>query len=88
MDGSDGHKPLAYSYVRMSTGIQLKVHSKQRQLEKSTAYAKDHGLRLVGHSQLEDLGVSAFKGANVKDGALGQFLGAVENAKYRLDPTC
>ena len=81
MDGSDGHKPLAYSYVRMSTGIQLKGHSKQRQLEKSTAYAKEHGLRLVGHSQLEDLGVSAFKGANVKDGALGQFLGAVENGK-------
>ena len=81
MDGSGSNRPLAYSYIRMSTGIQLKGHSKQRQLETSAAYAKTHGLELVDVSQLEDIGVSAFKGANVKDGALGQFLAAAENGK-------
>jgi DNA invertase Pin-like site-specific DNA recombinase len=69
----------AYSYIRMSTGMQLKGHSRQRQLENSSAYAKAHGLDLVEDLQLEDLGVSAFKGANVAEGALGKFLQAVEN---------
>jgi len=68
----------------MSTDSQLKGHSRQRQLEKSTAYAKAHGLELADKSQLEDIGVSAFKGDNVKGGALGQFLEAVENGRVPL----
>jgi DNA invertase Pin-like site-specific DNA recombinase len=67
-------RPLAYSYIRMSTDLQSKGHSRQRQLEASADYAKQHGLRLVEGSLLEDIGVSAFNGANAKDGALGQFL--------------
>jgi DNA invertase Pin-like site-specific DNA recombinase len=81
MTVSSDHGPLAYSYVRMSTDIQLKGHSKQRQLEISQEYAKAHGLKLADESRLEDIGVSAFKGANIKDGALGQFLAAAENGK-------
>jgi DNA invertase Pin-like site-specific DNA recombinase len=73
--------PKAYSYLRMSTDIQLKGHSKQRQLEGSKRYAKTHGLELADEAQLEDVGISAFKGANVKDGALGQFLDAVKSGK-------
>jgi DNA invertase Pin-like site-specific DNA recombinase len=81
MATSGDHRPLAYSYVRMSTDIQLKGHSKQRQLETSQDYAKTNGLTLADESQLMDIGVSAFKGANIKGGALGQFLDAVEGGK-------
>lgn len=49
-------------------------------MELSQAYAAKNGLELVDDGQLEDIGVSAFKGANIKDGALGGFLEAI-NAK-------
>jgi DNA invertase Pin-like site-specific DNA recombinase len=71
-------KPLAYSYIRMSTDMQLKGHSRQRQLDGSAAYVKQHGLQLVEDGQFEDIGVSAFKGANVDYGALGVFLTALD----------
>lgn len=71
-------KPKAYSYLRMSTDLQLKGDSRRRQLKASQEYAEKHGLDLAEDAQLEDIGISAFKGANVKDGALGQFLKAVE----------
>jgi len=72
-------RPRAYSYLRMSTDIQLKGDSRRRQLEASNAYAEDKGLELAKEDQLEDIGISAFKGANVKEGALGRFLEAVES---------
>jgi DNA invertase Pin-like site-specific DNA recombinase len=59
-------RPKAYSYVRMSTDIQLKGDSKRRQVEKSERYAKEHGLDLVSDFELEDIGVSAFRGDNVR----------------------
>jgi DNA invertase Pin-like site-specific DNA recombinase len=73
----------------MSTDPQLLGDSRRRQLEASKAYAKEHGLELADDSQLEDIGISAFKGANSRDGALGQFLaavktGAVEPGSYLL----
>jgi DNA invertase Pin-like site-specific DNA recombinase len=70
--------PKAYSYLRMSTDLQLKGDSRRRQLEASRAYAEANGLDLADDAQLEDIGISAFKGANVRDGALGRFLEAVE----------
>lgn len=63
----------------MSTDIQLKGDSRRRQLEASSAYAEANGLELAKEDQLEDIGISAFKGANVREGALGQFLKAVES---------
>ena len=82
-------KPRAYSYLRMSTDIQLQGDSRRRQLEASKAYAEEHGLELADDAQLEDIGISAFKGANLKNGALGQFLaavkaGTVERGSYLL----
>ncbi|WP_415926795.1 recombinase family protein [Mesorhizobium salmacidum] len=71
-------KPLAYSYIRMSTDIQLKGDSLRRQTERSKKYAQDHNLQLVEDLRLEDIGVSAFKGDNVSSGALGKFLDAVK----------
>jgi DNA invertase Pin-like site-specific DNA recombinase len=71
-------KPQTYSYLRMSTDLQLKGDSRRRQLEASRAYAEANGLELAEGAELEDIGVSAFRGANVREGALGQFLKAVK----------
>ena len=62
----------------MSTDLQLKGDSRRRELEASRAYAEAEGLDLADDAQLEDIGISAFKGANARDGALGQFLAAVK----------
>jgi DNA invertase Pin-like site-specific DNA recombinase len=74
-------KPRAYSYIRMSTDVQLKGDSLRRQLESSKKYADAHGLELIETDQLQDIGISAFHGAHVIDGALGQFLTAVRDRK-------
>lgn len=68
----------------MSTAAQLGGDSLRRQLAKSQEYAAEHGLDLVEKDQLEDIGISAFNGANVSDGALGQFLIAVR--EKRIEP--
>jgi DNA invertase Pin-like site-specific DNA recombinase len=81
MESTHEGRPKAYSYVRMSTDAQLKGHSRQRQIEKSVNYAATHKLDLADETQLEDIGVSAYRGANVTGGALGQFLEAVENGR-------
>jgi DNA invertase Pin-like site-specific DNA recombinase len=74
-------RPRAYSYIRMSRDLQLRGDSLRRQLEASAKYAAANGLHLVGESPLEDIGISAFKGANVAEGALGRFLDAVKTGK-------
>ena len=74
-------RPKAYSYIRMSTDVQRKGDSLRRQLEASRRYAAANDLELVEDFRLEDLGVSAFKGANVTSGALGQFLAAVREGR-------
>lgn len=70
-------KPLAYSYIRMSTERQLKGDSLRRQMELSQQFAIERGLELVDNFELHDIAVSAFKGDNLKSGALGKFLDAV-----------
>ena len=62
-------KTKAYSYVRMSTDIQLKGDSLRRQKESSKNYAEENNLELI--ETLQDIGISAFSGKNSKDGALG-----------------
>ena len=71
------NKPLAYSYIRMSTERQLKGDSLRRQMELSQQFAAERGLELVKNFELHDIAVSAFKGDNLKSGALGKFLNAV-----------
>lgn len=73
----------------MSTDIQLRGDSLRRQEHASKRYAEQGGLRLIEDFKLEDIGVSAFKGANVTSGALGRFLelvkkGAVAKGSYLL----
>ncbi|OJY36116.1 MAG: hypothetical protein BGP06_04280 [Rhizobiales bacterium 65-9] len=65
----------------MSTEVQLKGDSLRRQTELSRKYAADHDLDFVENFGLEDIGVSAFKGKNLEDGALGAFIRAVEEGK-------
>lgn len=69
----------AYSYIRFSTPEQQRGDSLRRQLEASIAYAEEHGLVLDDQLNLRDLGVSAFRRANVEKGKLGAFIKAVED---------
>jgi DNA invertase Pin-like site-specific DNA recombinase len=73
--------PRAYSYIRMSTDMQLKGDSLRRQTEQTRRYVEEHGLELAEDDALRDIGVSAFKGANIASGALGLFLAAVRSNK-------
>lgn len=82
-------RPIAYSYVRFSRETQSRGDSLRRQKELSQSYAREHGLNLVEDFKLEDLAVSAFKGANIETGALGRFLkavrkGEIERGSYLL----
>lgn len=75
--------PKAYSYVRFSTPDQMKGDSFRRQAEASRRYADENGLELDESLSFQDLGVSAFRGRNVEDGALGSFLVAVEQGTVK-----
>ncbi|KAA9385699.1 recombinase family protein [Neorhizobium galegae] len=74
-------KSKAYSYIRMSTEIQLRGDSLRRQSEASRTYAAENDLELVEDFKLEDIGISAFHGRNVEDGSLGRFLSLVQNGQ-------
>lgn len=70
--------PKAYSYLRFSTPEQAKGDSQRRQSEAAHRYALEHGLDLV-NATYQDLGVSAFRGANAETGMLREFLDAVQS---------
>lgn len=77
-------KRKAYSYIRMSTDLQLKGDSLRRQLELSKNYADEHQLELVSSidgRSLFDIGVSGFRGKNTEKGVLGYFLEALYSGK-------
>lgn len=67
----------AYSYLRFSTPEQAKGDSARRQAKLARDYAAKHGLALASDGEYQDLGVSAFKGRNATEGALGAFREAV-----------
>ncbi len=74
------NKPLAYSYIRMSTEIQLKGDSLRRQEELSEKYARKNDLELVPNFKLHDIGVSGFTGENLNENsALGAFLDSIKH---------
>ncbi|MET4209071.1 recombinase family protein [Bradyrhizobium sp. LA2.1] len=81
-------RPKAYSYVRMSTEVQLKGDSLRRQREASRKYAELHSLELVNFN-LTDVNKSGYRGENVASGAFGKFLddvrqGKIERGSYLL----
>lgn len=79
----------AYSYQRFSHQRQVNPHKLRQQLEIAREYAVHNGLALDEDLTFQDLGVSAFRGANREHGHLADFLmavrhGFVESGSYLL----
>ena len=77
------NRAKAYSYLRFSTPDQMRGDSFRRQTDAAREYAELNGLDLDGELSFRDLGVSAYRGANVIEGALGQFIEAVETRRVK-----
>lgn len=71
--------PTAYSYHRFSKPSQISKEKVWRQLEAARGYADRNGLALDEGLSFQDLGVSAYHGANREIGRLGDFLMAVRH---------
>jgi len=69
----------AYSYIRFSRLHQIEGDTLRRQYDSTRKYCEKKGLILDLSLSLEDKGVSAFRGKNAKEGALGRFIEACEN---------
>jgi DNA invertase Pin-like site-specific DNA recombinase len=73
---------FCFSYIRFSRGTQAKGNSTDRQLEIAPRVARDKGWELDGNLSIADLGLSAFKKANLgSKGKLGAVLTAVQTGK-------
>lgn len=70
-------KPIAFSYIRFSTPEQAMGDSERRQIEMAQSYADRHGLELDTLS-FTDLGISAYRGKNAREGALRALLDRAE----------
>ncbi len=77
---------IAISYVRFSTAQQSQGESLERQTTLAREYAAKHGMKLDENLTMRDLGISAFSGKNLSQGALGVFLKAVIDKK--VPPNC
>ena len=64
----------AFSYIRFSSKKQQKGEPFRRQAEFAVEVCRENGWVLDESLTLKDLGVSAFRGANAKVGALAEFL--------------
>lgn len=71
----------AYSYIRFSSAAQAAGSSLDRQMELTTLYCQRKGYELDDTLSLRDLGVSAFRGDNVREGALAGFLEACRHGR-------
>lgn len=75
---------IAYSLIRFSTRGQADGDSFRRQFKPIQAFCVKHGLTLdtsLHESDVRRLGVSAFKGEQIRKGSLGKFLRLVEAGK-------
>lgn len=77
----------AYSYVRFSSHLQADGGSLARQTRLTAEYCQRRGLVLDEDLKLDDLGVSAFRGANVREGALAGFLEACRTGRVQRGST-
>ncbi|WP_333005495.1 recombinase family protein [Vibrio coralliilyticus] len=71
---------LAYSYVRFSSPEQAKGDSYRRQIELARKFCLNNGLELSA-TTIKDLGVSAFRGSNFREGAFGAFIEAIKSGE-------
>lgn len=82
-------KPKAYSYLRFSTPEQMRGDSFRRQSEMAQQWAARNNVELDEKLTFQDLGVSAFQGANAETGMLREFLeatraGMIEGGSFLL----
>lgn len=75
---TNAQRPIAFSYVRFSSEKQAAGTSLERQTEAAQKWADENGYVLDRSLNLQDLGVSAFKGDNTSVGKLAAFKDAVE----------
>ncbi|EOY8032648.1 recombinase family protein [Raoultella planticola] len=75
-------KKKLYSYIRWSSAQQTSGTSLERQTAAAREYARSHNLEFV---EILDAGISAFKGKNATDGALADFISAVESGGIPSD---
>lgn len=73
--------PVAISYARFSSAGQAEGSSLQRQIDNAEKYAAENGLTIDPAYSFTDLGVSAYDQSNVRRGALGLFLEAVQQGR-------
>lgn len=73
----------AYAYLRFSTPEQILGDSVRRQTSQTTDWCERNGVHLDKSLSFEDLGVSAFKGKHVEEGALGVFFKFVGEGKIK-----
>jgi hypothetical protein len=78
---------IAISYARFSSAGQAVGDSLRRQSEAAEAYAAQNGLVLDKQLSFSDLGVSAYDQSNVRKGALGLFLKAIEAGRIPVGST-
>lgn len=74
---------MAYLYMRYSTDGQGSGDSIPRQLALGTEYAAKNGLHLPKEHIFEDLGISAYRGDNLKTGKLGEFMKLLADGKIQ-----
>ena len=73
----------AYSYQRFSSPEQSHGDSLRRQTKRATDLCQEYGWHLDDTLKLRDLGVSAYRGKNVREGALAAFLEAIKLGKVK-----
>lgn len=71
-------RPIAFSYIRISSEAQARGSGRKRQLEMSKKFAQERNLELDENFSLEDIGVSGFTGANAEVGEFGKILEAIK----------
>lgn len=74
----ENKRPIAFSYIRLSSEAQAKGSGRKRQLEMSKKFAAARNLELDETFSLEDIGVSGFKGANAAVGEFAKILQAIK----------
>jgi Resolvase, N terminal domain. len=72
-----------YSYVRFSSKAQSMGYGEVRQIEQINRFFEQYpSARQV--ERYEDLGVSAFKGKNLKSGQLAKFVERIKSKEFNL----
>ena len=82
LKSSNSDRPLVISYIRWSTVIQGEGDSYRRQKNLAEQWCQKNGYSITSEHQMLDAGLSAYKGRNVSEGALGVFLKAVEAGTF------